>query len=54
MVHRRATKLIRGIADLKYDERLKCLGLARLENRRSGSDNYIETKYDTIRFEMLF
>jgi len=42
VVRQRATKLVHGIADLKYDARLQCLGLVRLENRRLRSD-LIET-----------
>jgi len=41
-VQRRATKLVHGIADLKYDDRLKRLGVVRLVNRRLRSD-LIET-----------
>ena len=37
-VQRRASKLVHGIADLKYDDRLKRLRLVRLENRRLRSD----------------
>jgi len=37
-VQRRATKLVHGIADLNYDDRLKGLGLVRLDNRRLRSD----------------
>ena len=37
-VQRRATKLVNSIARLKYDDRLKRLGLVRLENRRVRSD----------------
>ena len=41
-VQRRATKLIQGIGQLHYDDRLKHLGLTRLESRRIRSD-LIET-----------
>ena len=41
-VQQRATKLVHGIADLKYGDRLKCLGFTPLENRRLRSD-LIET-----------
>ena len=41
-VQQTATKLVHGTADLKYDDRLKRLGLVRLENRRLRSD-LIET-----------
>ena len=34
--------MVHGIADFKYDDRLKRLGLVRLENRRLRSD-LIET-----------
>ena len=37
-VRQRATKVVHGITDLKYRDQLKCLGLARLENRRLRSD----------------
>jgi len=35
---RKATKLVYGIVDMKYDDQLKRLGLVRLENRRLRSD----------------
>jgi len=41
-VQRRAANLVHGIADMKYNDRLKRLGLVRLENRRLRSD-LIET-----------
>ena len=31
----RATKLVQGIGNLQYDERLKYLGLTRLEKKKS-------------------
>jgi len=41
-VQRQATKLVHGIGQLHYDDRLKDLGLTRLESRRIRSD-LIET-----------
>ena len=37
-VQRRATKLVTGMKELNYDDRLKQLGLQRLEGRRMRSD----------------
>jgi len=37
-VQRRATKLVHGIYNWKYDDRLKFLGLTRLDKRRIRSD----------------
>jgi len=41
-VQRRATKLVAGMQDFNYNDKLKILGLQRLEERRMRSD-LIET-----------
>jgi len=41
-VERRAAKLVHGIENWKYDDRLKLLALTRLDKRREKS-NLVET-----------
>jgi len=50
-VQRRATKLIAGMQELNYNERLKKLGIQRLEGRSMRSDlieifKIVNRKYD--------
>jgi len=57
-VQRRATKLVAGMQDFNYNDRLKILGLQRLEERRMRSDlietfKIVNRKYD-INPELFF
>ena len=54
-VQRRATKLITGMQNLSYDDRVKRLGLMRLNTRRLRSDlvetfEIVNGKYYTFRY----
>jgi len=57
-VQRRATKLVAGMQDFTYNDRLKMLGFQRLEERRMRSDlietfKIVNRKYD-INPELFF
>ena len=57
-VQRRSTKLVAGMQEFNYNDRLKMLGLQRLEERRMRSDltetfKIVNRKYD-INPELFF
>jgi len=57
-VQRRATKLVKGLKNKSYEERLQALGITSLKKRRIREDLTqvfrIVRSFDKIKFEELF